>query len=70
MAEATPDPGSLLPLAPAHLHVLMALADGEKHGYAIMRRGCRLQECAIFGHQQRTFNARKQVPERLVARIG
>ena len=37
MAEATPDPGSLLPLAPAHLHVLMALADGEKHGYAIMR---------------------------------
>lgn len=37
MAESTPDPSSLLPLAPAHLHVLMALADGEKHGYAIMR---------------------------------
>lgn len=27
----------LLPLPVAHLHVLMALATGDKHGYAIMR---------------------------------
>jgi len=27
----------LLPLTPALFHVLLALADGEKHGYAIMR---------------------------------
>lgn len=32
---ATPD--SFLPLTPAAFHILLALADGEKHGYAIMR---------------------------------
>ena len=31
------DPDSLLPLTPATLHVLLALADGEKHGYAILK---------------------------------
>ena len=31
------DPGELLPLTPAMLHVLLALADGEKHGYAIIK---------------------------------
>lgn len=29
------DPQALLPLTPAVLHILMALADGERHGYAI-----------------------------------
>jgi DNA-binding PadR family transcriptional regulator len=28
---------SLLPLTPTVFHMLLALADGEKHGYAIMR---------------------------------
>src|SRR5438445_4489319 len=31
------DPQSLLPLTPAMFHVLVALADGETHGYAIMK---------------------------------
>ena len=31
------DPMSLLPLPVAHLHVLLALATGDKHGYAIMQ---------------------------------
>jgi DNA-binding PadR family transcriptional regulator len=31
------DPDTYLPLTPAVLNVLLALADGEKHGYAIMR---------------------------------
>jgi len=31
------DPQSLLPLTPAMFHVLVALADGEIHGYAIMK---------------------------------
>ena len=31
------DPAALLPLTPAMFQVLIALADGEKHGYAIMR---------------------------------
>jgi len=29
------DPQSALPLTPAAFHILLALADGEKHGYAI-----------------------------------
>jgi DNA-binding PadR family transcriptional regulator len=31
------DPGELLPLSPAMFHVLVALADGDTHGYAIMK---------------------------------
>jgi len=31
------DPSSYLPLTPAMLHVLVALADGDKHGYAIIK---------------------------------
>lgn len=31
------DPGSLLPLTPAMLHVLLALADEDRHGYAIIK---------------------------------
>ena len=33
MGKKTPE--SLLPLTPAVLHILLALADGERHGYAI-----------------------------------
>jgi DNA-binding PadR family transcriptional regulator len=35
--EEEREPQALLPLTPAVLHILLALADGEKHGYAIMR---------------------------------
>ena len=30
-------PNATLPLTPAVFHILLALADGERHGYAIMR---------------------------------
>jgi DNA-binding PadR family transcriptional regulator len=30
-------PEDMLPLTPAVFHILLALADGEKHGYAIMQ---------------------------------
>ena len=33
----TPNPSDLLPLPVAQLHILLALAPGDKHGYAIMR---------------------------------
>lgn len=37
----SPDIGAeiqaLLPLAPAFLHILIALGDGERHGYSIMQ---------------------------------
>ena len=32
-----PDPTSLLPLTPAVFHILLALAEGERHGYAVMQ---------------------------------
>src|SRR6185369_9993623 len=31
------DPEQLLPLTPAVFHILLALGDGERHGYAIMQ---------------------------------
>lgn len=31
------DIGALLPLAPAFLHILIALGEGERHGYSIMQ---------------------------------
>ena len=32
-----PSPESLLPLPPATFHILLALADGDRHGYAIIQ---------------------------------
>ena len=37
MGKTRNDPEELLPLTPAVFHVLLALADGERHGYAIMQ---------------------------------
>src|SRR5258708_39629943 len=39
MASSDRDPQALLPLTPALFHVLLALVDGEKHGYAILKDG-------------------------------
>jgi DNA-binding PadR family transcriptional regulator len=35
MPSKDPRPAEFLPLTPAVLHILLALADGEQHGYAI-----------------------------------
>jgi DNA-binding PadR family transcriptional regulator len=35
--KVEPDPEALLPLTPAMFEILVALADGERHGYAIMQ---------------------------------
>ena len=32
-----PAPDDLLPLPPATFHILVSLADGERHGYAIIQ---------------------------------
>jgi DNA-binding PadR family transcriptional regulator len=38
MAETSArDPADLIPLTPALFHVLLSLADGDKHGYAILK---------------------------------
>src|SRR5258706_13029243 len=33
------DPKQMLPLTPAVFHILLALADRERHGYGIMQEG-------------------------------
>ena len=37
MTTVIQEPESFIPLTPAVFHILLALADGEKHGYAIMQ---------------------------------
>jgi len=37
MADIVQDPEDFLPLTPAVFNILLALADGEKHGYGIMQ---------------------------------
>ena len=37
MRKSQRDPNPLLPLTPAGFHILLALADGVKHGYAVMQ---------------------------------
>jgi DNA-binding PadR family transcriptional regulator len=37
MTRRTPSPESQLPLPSATFHILMALADGDRHGYAIIQ---------------------------------
>lgn len=37
----------LLPLTPAMFHVLLALADGDKHGYAMMKEVSRLTDGGV-----------------------
>ena len=41
MAGKERDLQSFLPLTPATLHTLLALADGDKHGYAILKEVAR-----------------------------
>ena len=37
MKKTERSPETLLPLTPAVFHILLALADGERHGYGIMQ---------------------------------
>jgi DNA-binding PadR family transcriptional regulator len=45
--RSTRDPTALLPLTPAMFHVMVALADGETHGYAVMKEVERLTGGAV-----------------------
>ena len=47
MARHGRRPDDLLPLTPGMFHVLIALADGEKHGYAIIKEVARRTDGAI-----------------------
>jgi DNA-binding PadR family transcriptional regulator len=45
--NAHADPQHLLPLPSSSFHVLLVLAEAEKHGYAIMREVDRISEGAV-----------------------
>ena len=45
--RGAPEPTSFMPLPWATLHILLALVEGEKHGYAIMRDVERLSDGAV-----------------------
>jgi DNA-binding PadR family transcriptional regulator len=45
--DPEPAPAAFLPLTPAILHILLALADEDRHGYAIMQEVARLTDGAI-----------------------
>jgi DNA-binding PadR family transcriptional regulator len=46
-AKRPEEASSFLPLPSASFHVLLALVDGDKHGYAIMREVERLSEGVV-----------------------
>ena len=63
----------LLPLTPAVLHILLALADGERHGYGIMQAvdaqtdgGLRMGPGTLYGSIKRMLASGfvEEVPER------
>jgi hypothetical protein len=47
MPRTTPDPNAFLPLTPATAHILLALADADRHGYAIMVEIERMTDGAV-----------------------
>src|SRR6185436_17213672 len=65
MAVRSLDPEQLLPLTPAVLHILLALGDGERHGYAIMQevsnstdRHLRMGPGTLYGTIKRMLTSR------------
>ncbi|MCI0579571.1 MAG: PadR family transcriptional regulator [Chloroflexi bacterium] len=65
MAAQNGEPESLLPLTPAVFHILLALADEERHGYGIMQEVERLTNGAVrlgpgtlYGSIKRMLDAR------------
>ena len=47
MSRRTPDPADFLPLTPAIAHILLALADADRHGYGIMQEVERLTSGSV-----------------------
>jgi DNA-binding PadR family transcriptional regulator len=59
-SEARFDPGSFLPLTPATFQILVALADGEKHGYAIIKEVSRRTDGAVVLRTGTLYTALKR----------
>jgi len=64
------DPGSFLPLSTAALHILLSLAGGEMHGYAIMQDVQRQSEGKYrMGPGTLYDNLQKMIERRLVEEL-
>ncbi len=64
MEKITSEPQEMLPLTPAVFNILLALADGERHGYGIMKeveeqtqRQMRMGPGTLYGTIKRMFAA-------------
>ena len=61
------EPESFLPLTPAVFHILLALADGERHGYAIMQEVTQSTEGRIrMGPGTLYGNVKRMLSDRLI----
>ena len=58
---SSPNPSDLLPLPVAQLHILLALATGDKHGYAIMQEVETLTEGAVTMGPSTLYGAVKKM---------
>jgi DNA-binding PadR family transcriptional regulator len=47
MVRRDPDPAAFLPLTPAISHILLAVADQDRHGYAVMQEVERITDGAV-----------------------
>jgi hypothetical protein len=63
VGQALVDEKGLLPLTPVVLHILLTLADGERHGYASLKRSettdgqIRMGPGTLYGSIQRMLSA-------------
>ena len=71
MDQDTRDPTAFLPLTHAEFHILLALADEEKHGYSIMQEiADRTQEKAKIGPATLYRSIRRLLEEQLIEESG
>jgi DNA-binding PadR family transcriptional regulator len=63
MAQPLPDPESFLPLPPAMFHIMLALAEGERHGYGIMQEVLRRTDGAVRLSPGTLYGAIKKMVE-------
>jgi DNA-binding PadR family transcriptional regulator len=69
--QQQPPPESFLPVPPATFHILLALADGELHGYAIMQDVAQRSDGAVRLGPGTLYGALKRLLEaRLVEESG
>lgn len=62
------EPAEIIPLTPAVFHILLALADGERHGYAIMQAVAKQSQKLGPGTLYRSL--RTMLADGLIAEVG